>query len=58
VPKYEIKPPANLSSKFLLETELRKVREKEEEKKKHEAERRLAIEVSKNLSPIGGRGGP
>jgi hypothetical protein len=51
VPKYEIKPPANLSSKFLLETELRKVREKEEEKKKHEAERRLAIEVSKNPFP-------
>jgi hypothetical protein len=49
VPKYAIKPPANLYSKFLLETELRKLREKEEEKKKHEEERRLAIEVSKKL---------
>jgi hypothetical protein len=46
VPKYVIKPPADLYSKFLQEMEMKKVREKEEEQKKHEEEKRLAIEVS------------
>jgi hypothetical protein len=46
VPKYAIKPPANLCSKFLLEMEVKKVRKKEEEQKKYEEERRLVIEVS------------
>jgi hypothetical protein len=46
VPKYTIKPPANLYSEFLLEMEAKKVREKEEEQKKHEEEMRLVIEVS------------
>jgi hypothetical protein len=46
VPKYAIRPPANLYSEFLLEMEVKKVHEKEEEQKKHEEERRLAIEVS------------
>jgi hypothetical protein len=46
VPKYAIRPPANLYSKFLLEMEMKKIREKEKEQKKHEEERRLAIEVS------------
>lgn len=46
VPKYAIKPPANLYSEFLLGMEAKKVREKEEEQKKREEVMRQVIRVS------------
>ena len=49
MPKYVLKPPADLRSKFLLEMEARKMRKKEAEQRKREEEKRLATEVSRLL---------
>ncbi|XP_023719299.1 dynein regulatory complex subunit 7 isoform X2 [Cryptotermes secundus] len=51
VPKYAIKPPANLYSEFLLEMEAKKVRKKEEEEKKREEAMRLVIEEFEKPPP-------
>ncbi|XP_021925034.1 dynein regulatory complex subunit 7 isoform X2 [Zootermopsis nevadensis] len=50
-PKYVIKSPLNFCSKFLLEMEMKKVREKEEEQRKKEEEERQAIEEFEKPPP-------
>jgi hypothetical protein len=47
VPKYVLKPAADLSSKFLQEMEAKKMHKKQAEQHEREEERRLAIEVSR-----------
>jgi len=47
VPKYVLKPPADLRSKFILEMEAREMRKKEAEQRKCEEEKRLVTEVSR-----------
>ena len=46
MPKYVLKPTADLRSKFLLEMEAKQMRKKEAEQRKCEEEKRLATEVS------------
>ena len=47
MPKYVLKPPADLRSKFILEMEAREMRKKEAEQRKCEEEKRLVTEVSR-----------
>ena len=55
IPKYIIKAPVDLRSKFLLEMEQKEVQKKEDSIKQQQEEERLAIEVSLRSTNLCGR---